>query len=58
VPWVPPLPEEGELLDEHALATIARAVIIERIERMRIMDVSLLAEPRSKKPTRTEARPN
>jgi hypothetical protein len=53
VPWVPPLPEAGELLDEHALPTIARAVTIERIERMRIMDASLLAERRSKKPTRT-----
>jgi hypothetical protein len=53
VTWLPPLPEEGELLDEHAFPAIASVATIERIERLRIMNVSLPAERRSKYPART-----
>jgi hypothetical protein len=41
---MPPLPKDDELLDEQALPTIASAATIESIERLGVMDASLLAQ--------------
>jgi hypothetical protein len=47
VPWVPPVPEEGELFDEQALPRIASTVTIERTEHIDVMNASLLTKGRS-----------
>jgi hypothetical protein len=44
VPWVPTVPEEGELLDEQALPRTVSTATIERTERVDTMNDSLLAE--------------